>query len=170
MIWLCIYIFSDYFCNRGRVGTQPLVLYTTINTRPLAWLEVLLSQPYCGPRGRVRGEADEGLLPRALQALQPQAAGWAGGPGAGWELCSAELQSPRQGRPPARPRPWSSPEPLPHPGFRDLMVAAVSMGHSLWRPQQLDHMDTAIKVAASTSFSLSIQIQELVQFSSVIYP
>ena len=38
------------------------------------------------------------------------------------------------------------------------MTVADSMG---WGPWQLEHTDTAIKVRASTAFSLSVQVSEL---------
>ena len=43
----------------------------------------------------------------------------------------------------------------------DLMAEAVSMGPSQWRPQHLEYMDTATKVTASISFSLSIQVLKI---------
>ena len=41
------------------------------------------------------------------------------------------------------------------------MVLAVTMGHNPRRPQQLEYMDTAIKVTVSTSFHLSVQFSKL---------
>ena len=38
------------------------------------------------------------------------------------------------------------------------MIVAVSMGLSLWRPQELEYMDIAINVTASISFSLGINL------------
>lgn len=52
-------------------------------------------------------------------------------------------------------------EPLSHPHLPDLMVTAVFIGPSPGSPQQLEYMDTAIKVTVSTNFSLSVQVSKL---------
>lgn len=41
------------------------------------------------------------------------------------------------------------------------MAEVVCKGPSLWRPQQLEYVDTAIQVAASASRSLSLQVSNL---------
>ena len=145
---LCSLDINPLFCNR----------HETISTRPIAPMVslavVLMAE------SAVRGRS--GPSPRGPPV--PPASGLAGelgGPGTGWGLCPAGLQSSYQGLPLAGPRPWRSSEPLPHPFLCDLMPAAVCMGRSAWRSQQLEYTDTAIKVTSSTGFSLSFQVSKI---------
>ena len=129
--------------------------------RPLAWcLEILLCQQsalQCSS-GQVCWEANCSLLLRVLKVLWPQASEWAGGPRDRLGPVSWKLQSPHHGCQLTGSSPWGGSEPLPHPNLCVLMIVALSMGLSLWRPQQLKYMDIAINVTASISFSLGINL------------
>ena len=133
------------------------------------WLEVPLHQQsaaqWSSPQ---RVWWKEGIPAFSLGPSRPSGlgvGGWAGGPGDRLRAVSCRAPEPlprlTTGRPLAGPSPWSSSERLSHPHLRDLMAAAASMGCSPWRPQQLEYTDTAIKVTASTSFSLSVQVAKL---------
>lgn len=63
----------------------------------------------------------------------------------------------------AGPRPRSSSELLSCPHLHDIMVAAVSLGHSPQMPQQLEGMGTAFKIITSTNFPLSMQVSKIGQ-------
>ena len=52
-------------------------------------------------------------------------------------------------------------EPLSYPHLCHLMAAAFSMDRGRWNPQQLECMDAAIKITASTSHSLPIQVSKI---------
>ena len=52
-------------------------------------------------------------------------------------------------------------EPLSYPPLSHLMVEAFSMDGGQWNPQQQECMDTVIKITASTSLSLPIQVPKI---------
>ena len=54
-----------------------------------------------------------------------------------------------------------SPIPVSYPRLSHLMVEAFSMDGGWWNPQQQECMDTAIKITASTSLSLPIQVPKI---------
>ena len=94
----------------------------------------------------------------------PPAAGPAGElgcPGDELRAVFRRATSPHHSHPLAGSRPQSSSKPLPHPHLCSLMAVVVSMGPRPRRPQQLQYMDTAIKVTALTSFSLSIRVSNI---------
>ena len=123
-----------------------------------------LCQPGSGP-GAECGERQ--IIAFSLGSSGHGAARWAGSMGTDWGLCPAELQSHGHGHPVARFWPWSSSEPLSHPHRCDLMLTVVTMGHSPWRPQQLEITGTSIKVATSPGVN-PFKFQNLVQLRSVV--
>lgn len=50
---------------------------------------------------------------------------------------------------------------LSHPHLHNQMEVVIYVGLNPGRPQQLEYMDTAIKVTASTNFSLPIHISKI---------
>ena len=104
------------------------------------------------------GAVGGGWQPAPWDPTGPPASGPAGELWAGDRLRAVSCRAPEpSSQPPASRaqalRQW---EPLPHPCLRNLMAAVVFMGSGLWRPQQLEYVDTAIQAPASASSSLPV--------------